>query len=91
MNVIFPSKHLIRSRAIDTSGWRGTRRLRAAAGVVLLLMHRRRFVAVRVAVVLATALMIAMYLIPHSLRGSSLNYKALDEGVSPQEAIETGG
>jgi hypothetical protein len=62
----------------------------AAAGAVVLLTHRKKLMAARIAVLLATALMITMYLIPHSLRGSSLNYKALDDGKSAQEAIETG-
>jgi hypothetical protein len=62
----------------------------AAAGAVVLLLHRKKLMAARIAVILATALMITMYLIPHSLRGSSLNYQALDEGKSALEAIETG-
>ena len=62
----------------------------AAAGVAMLLLNRRKLVVARGAVVLATALMITIYLIPHSLRGSSLNYQALDQGVSAEEAIETG-
>lgn len=60
------------------------------AGIVVLFLHQKKLMAARVAVLLATAVMITMYLIPHSLRGSSLNYQALDEGVSAQEAIETG-
>ncbi|MEN8148647.1 MAG: hypothetical protein ABFS86_02420 [Planctomycetota bacterium] len=44
----------------------------------------------RIAVVAATVVMIGVYLIPHSLRGSQLNYERLEDGVSVEEAIETG-
>ncbi len=60
------------------------------AGIVVLFLARKKLIAARVAVILATAVMIAMYLIPHSFRGSSLNYRAMDEGIPAQEAIETG-
>ncbi len=60
------------------------------AGGVMLLCRRRWPGAARIAVLLATTLMIAMYLVPHSFRGSSLNYHALDRGIPAEEAIETG-
>ncbi len=44
----------------------------------------------RVAVVLATLVMIAVYLIPHSRHGSQLDYDRLDEGVPASDAIGTG-
>lgn len=44
----------------------------------------------RVAVVLAALVMTVVYLIPHSLRGSELDYSRLDEGVPASEAITTG-
>jgi hypothetical protein len=44
----------------------------------------------RVAIVMATAVMLAVYLIPHSMRGSELDYDRLDEGVDATEAIRTG-
>jgi hypothetical protein len=44
----------------------------------------------RMAVVLATLVMVAVYLIPHSLHGSQLDYDKLDEGVPASEAIGTG-
>lgn len=50
--------------------------------------RRRR--AGRVAVGLATLVMLAVYLVPHSLRGSELDYDRIDRGVDPAEAIETG-
>jgi hypothetical protein len=43
----------------------------------------------RVAVVLAAVVMMLVYLIPHSLRGSELDYEELDRGASPTEAIRT--
>lgn len=44
----------------------------------------------RLAVLLATAVMIGVYLIPHSLRGSQLDYGRLQPGVDAHEAIESG-
>jgi hypothetical protein len=44
----------------------------------------------RLAVVLATLIMMVVYLIPHSLRGSTLDYEQLDRGVPASDAVETG-
>ncbi len=44
----------------------------------------------RLVVVAATVVMMTVYLIPHSLRGSELDYSQLDEGVPASEAITTG-
>ena len=44
----------------------------------------------RGAVLLATIIMIGVYLVPHSLRGSTLDYRKLDEGVPAEKAIGTG-
>lgn len=44
----------------------------------------------RAGVVLAALVMIAVYLVPHSLGGSELDYEALDRGLQPHEAIDTG-
>ncbi len=44
----------------------------------------------RFAVVVAAAVMIVVYLIPHSLRGSELDYDALDQGTPASEAVRTG-
>lgn len=44
----------------------------------------------RVAVVLAAAVTLAVFLIPHSARGSELQYDKLKEGVDPANAIKTG-
>jgi len=43
----------------------------------------------RILVVLASVLMMFVYLIPHSMRGSELNYKAVDSGVEAHRAIGT--
>ena len=40
--------------------------------------------------VIAVLIMMTVYLIPHSLRGSTLDYEKLDRGVHPSEAIGTG-
>lgn len=38
----------------------------------------------------ATVVTLAVYLVPHSLRGSELDFRALEGGVSPTEAVRTG-
>jgi hypothetical protein len=47
-------------------------------------------VAARTAVLLAGIVMIGVYLIPHSLRGSQLDYGKLQQVADPKHAIETG-
>jgi hypothetical protein len=44
----------------------------------------------RTAVVLATAVMLVVYLIPHSMRGSELDYGELDRGIPASEAVGQG-
>ena len=44
----------------------------------------------RAAVVVAMLVTLVVYLIPHSLRGSELDYDKLKEGVPAKEAIKTG-
>ncbi len=44
----------------------------------------------RVAVTVAAVCMVVVYLIPHSMRGSELDFEAVDSGVPPAEAIGTG-
>jgi len=41
-------------------------------------------------VVVAAIIMVAVYLIPHSMRGSELDYSKVDKGVRPADAIKTG-
>ncbi len=41
-------------------------------------------------VLVAAVIMVAVYLIPHSMRGSELDYSKVDKGVSPADAIKTG-
>ncbi len=51
---------------------------------------RRKDIISRVIVVVAALVMTSVYLIPHSMGGSELNYEAVDEGIDPTEAIRTG-
>ncbi len=44
----------------------------------------------RSSVSLAALVMIVVYLIPHSLGGSTLDYDQVDQGIDPKEAIRTG-
>jgi hypothetical protein len=60
------------------------------ACAVLGLRERRIGASQRLAALLAAAVMIAVYLIPHSLRGSELDYSQVDRGVPAAEAIGTG-
>jgi hypothetical protein len=41
------------------------------------------------AVGLSAAVMLVIYLIPHSARGSELDYSKLDKGINPAAAIGT--
>jgi hypothetical protein len=44
----------------------------------------------RIAVVLAAVVMTVVYLIPHSMRGSELDYTQVEQGVDPRDAVGTG-
>lgn len=44
----------------------------------------------RTSAILAAAVMTVVYLIPHSMGGSTLDYEAVDQGIDPKEAIKTG-
>lgn len=44
----------------------------------------------RVAVVAAAIVTVVVYLIPHSMAGSQLDYEAVDRGVAPEDAIGIG-
>lgn len=44
----------------------------------------------RVAVAIAALVMTSVYLIPHSTRGSELDYSKIEQGVRPEDAIQTG-
>jgi Na+/melibiose symporter-like transporter len=45
----------------------------------------------RAAVLTAAVVMTVVYLIPHSMGGSTLDYDKVDKGIDPKEAIKTGG
>jgi hypothetical protein len=60
-------------------------------GACGLLAARARALSVRrAAVVAATVVMTGVYLIPHSTRGSELDYELLDQGVPASEAVTEG-
>ncbi|MEO1450503.1 MAG: hypothetical protein AAFV07_13315, partial [Bacteroidota bacterium] len=44
----------------------------------------------RTAVLTAAVVMTVVYLIPHSMGGSTLDYDQVDKGIDPKEAITTG-
>ena len=41
-------------------------------------------------VVAATIVTLVVYVVPHSLRGSELDYRAIERGVPPEAAVATG-
>lgn len=51
---------------------------------------KRRELIPRAAVLIGALVMSAVYLIPHSMGGSELDYSAVEQGVDPAEAIRTG-
>ncbi len=61
-------------------------------GAVIILGSKSKDVARsgRIAVVAAAIVMTVVYVIPHSLRGSQLDYGAVDSGVPASKAVETG-
>ncbi len=61
-----------------------------AAALYVVMKYKTRQLVPRAAVLAAAVVMVVVYLIPHSLRGSELDYNQLDQGVSPEEAVETG-
>jgi len=60
-----------------------------AACAVLVRFGARRAGPGRFAVVAAALVMTVVYLIPHSFRGSELDYDRLDAGANPAEAVRT--
>lgn len=60
------------------------------AACALFLVRRATLPQRRMAVILATVVMLAVYLIPHSMRGSELDYSELDRGVPAEEAVGQG-
>jgi len=55
-----------------------------------LLLATKRHAPRRLALGLAATIMLAIYLIPHSARGSELDYSKLDRGLDPAKAVVTG-
>ncbi|MCP4664579.1 MAG: hypothetical protein GY856_55040 [bacterium] len=60
------------------------------ACAVIGLKPKKNEVIGRLVVVAATVVMTTVYLIPHSLRGSELDYSQVDAGVPASEAVTTG-
>ena len=54
------------------------------------LRPKKKEIVGRVVVIVAMLVMTAVYLIPHSMRGSELDYQKLDQGIHPKDAIGTG-
>jgi hypothetical protein len=54
------------------------------------LRPKKKEIVGRVVVIVAMLVMTVVYLIPHSMRGSELDYQKLDQGVDPKDAIGTG-
>jgi hypothetical protein len=66
--------------------WTDNKTLAALVGWILVLAVRRwRPRLVRVAVLLAAAIMMAVYLIPHSIHGSELDWSETETGQTPTE------
>ncbi|MDH3457696.1 MAG: hypothetical protein OER90_12735 [Gemmatimonadota bacterium] len=60
------------------------------AALVVLYRRQAALATRRTAVLAATVVMMAVYLIPHSLQGSELDYSQLDQGVAAEEAVTQG-
>lgn len=61
------------------------------AGAMFLVKPDRMQQVKRLVVVIATVVMLAVYLIPHSIGGTELDYEALDRGATMEEAIGNPG
>jgi hypothetical protein len=59
------------------------------ACVVIGVRPKKKEIVGRLAVLAAAILMTAVYLIPHSMQGSELDYSQVDQGVDPADAIGT--
>ena len=62
----------------------------ALALAVIGFKRKKKEIISRSSVSLAAVVMIVVYLIPHSLGGSTLDYDQVDQGIDPKEAIRTG-
>ena len=60
------------------------------AAVAVIGLRRPRSPRTRWAAVVASVVMLAVYLVPHSMFGSELDYDKVDRGVAPAEAIGQG-
>jgi hypothetical protein len=60
------------------------------AAAVVICRARAEARRVRAAALVAAVVMLGIYLVPHSVRGSELDYRLVDQGVAPAEAVTTG-
>ena len=62
----------------------------AVALAIIVLKPIKKETIGRLAVLSAAVVMVVVYMIPHSLGGSTLDYDKVDQGIDPKEAIQTG-
>ncbi len=62
----------------------------ALALAIIGFKEKKKEIVSRVTVMIAALVMTVVYLIPHSMGGSTLDYDAVDQGIDPKEAIKTG-
>ncbi len=62
----------------------------ALAMAVIGFKQKKKELLSRVIVLVAAIVMTLVYLIPHSMGGSTLDYDKIDQGINPTEAIKTG-
>lgn len=62
----------------------------AIAIVIIGLKPKKNEKMSRAIVLIAAVVMTVVYLIPHSMGGSTLDYEKIDQGINPTEAIKTG-
>ncbi len=62
----------------------------ALAMAVIGFKQKKKELISRVIVLVAAIVMTLVYLIPHSMGGSTLDYDKIDQGINPTEAIKTG-
>ena len=61
-----------------------------AAMAAIVIWKKKSELTSRLLVIAACVVMVWVYLIPHSMRGSELDYSKLQEGADPTGAIVTG-
>ncbi len=62
----------------------------ALAMAIIGFKQKKKEIVSRIVVLAAAFIMTLVYLIPHSMGGSTLDYDKVDQGINPTEAIKTG-